>query len=537
MAAAFQRHASIGLERNSPEYQSNLKDWERVLEQYEVSQEDIVFEGQSQQQQRHRDRGMLLARDRVALLLDPDSPFLELCAYAGYKLPNGSIAGTLVAGIGLVSECMCMIMAHIPTLSGGSWTPATVQKQSRILEIASQNKLPLISLVHSAGVFLPSQFDVFHPGGTLFKRLAQRSQAGEPNCAIVFGSSTAGGAYHPGMSDYTIFIEGQAMTALGGSALVQMATGEVVQNEELGGARMHSEVSGLSDQLALDEFDGILRARRWAATLNILPKTIIRSVRPPHYAMDDMFGFISTDIRKPFNMIEIIARIVDDSRMEVFKPLYGKNLITTWAHIHGHLVGIIANQVPVFFVPEAQKGTQFIKLCNAQNTPIIFLHNVTGFMVGRKTEREGLIKAGSQFVNAVSNSCVPHISIICGASYGAGNYAMCGRSYDPRFLFSWPIGRCSVMGPDQLSGVMTYIAREAAANSGRKVDEEAIEKRSETFKTSVNTQSTSYYTSAHLLDDGIIDPRDTRDVLGMCLDVVTNTPIAGREGFRGVSRL
>ncbi|OLL21815.1 putative methylcrotonoyl-CoA carboxylase beta chain, mitochondrial [Neolecta irregularis DAH-3] len=417
-----------------------------------------------------------------------------------------------------------MVTAHIPTLDGGAWKPISTIKTKRICKIAAENDLPMISMVQSAGVSLPHQFRVFHSGGELFKDLAQRSGQGTPTCSVVMGSSTAGGAYQPGMSDYTILVKNQAQVFLGGPPLVKMATGEITDAESLGGADMHSRESGLSDQLAMDEFEAILKARQWILTINRenhgshrVPK--LRHVLPPIYDSDELLGIVSADIKHPFDMQEVISRIVDDSRVELFKPLYGKNLN------------------PVILSHEAHKGTQFIRLCNNSNTPIIFLHNVSGFMVGKKTEKEGLIKAGSLFVNAVSNSKVPHLSIVCGASYGAGNYAMCGRPYDPRFLFSWPNSRCSVMGPEQLTGVMEHIAREGAAKAGHEIDEKALRVRSEGFRKRVEADGDVYYTSAHMLDDGIVDPRDTRNVLGMCLDIVYNVDVKGNPGFRGISRM
>ncbi|BFZ62146.1 hypothetical protein YB2330_003228 [Saitoella coloradoensis] len=522
-------------EVSSNQAAENRTRWEALLLGLDEKLEGTAGQGSENYIQRHFQRGMLLARDRIRLLLDADSPFLELLSFAGYELPHGSPAASLVAGIGLVSGVKCLITAHIPTINGGAWNEYTVKKQDRISRIAQENGLPLIALVQSAGVFLPRQFHIFHPGGRLFHDLAVRSSLGTSSCAIVFGSSTAGGAYQPALSDYTIFVEKQAQVFLGGPPLVKMATGEVVSAEDLGGAEMHASVSGLGDGLAADEFEAIAKARTWVSTLKHDPiaRTLPIKSSEPFYDPEELLGIVSADIRKPFDMHEVVARIVDSSKMEEFKPLYGKNLLTGWARIHGYMVGIIGNVNGVLFSPESKKGAQFIRMCNSTNTPIIFLHNVTGFMVGKSTERGGLIKDGAQFVSAVAVSKVPHIGVICGASYGAGNYAMCGRSYDPRFLFAWPNSRVSVMGPDQLAGVMEQISRSSLS----KISEEERAKRTAELRAKVEQESSAYHTSAHLLDDGIIDPRDTRDVLGMCLEVVAETGIVGAEGFRGVSRM
>ncbi|KKA20058.1 Uncharacterized protein T310_5936 [Rasamsonia emersonii CBS 393.64] len=413
-------------------------------------------------------------------------------------------------------------MSHIPTQSGGAWNEMTVIKVNRIMEIGFENDLPLISLVqsqvsdHQAGVFLPQQFRVFHKGGQLFRDLALRTQHGKPSCAIVFGSSTAGGAYHPALSDYTIFVEDQAQVFLGGPPLVKMATGETIGAEELGGARIHGMTTGLADQIATDEFDAIQKAREWVATLHRdTPHCLPEIITPlaPRYPIDDILAIVNPDIRKPFDMREVLLRIVDDSRMMLFKPKYGTNLLTAWAHVMGFRVGIVANQTPVIHPNEAAKGAQFIRLCNQQNVPIIFFHNVTGFMVGPKAEHAGIIKMGAQMVSAVSCSTVPHISIILGASYGAGNYAMCGRAYKPRFLFTWPTGRCSVMGPDQLAGVMETVQHASAKAKGQTLSPEKLKAQVQRFRDEVARDAECYATSSMLIDDGIIDPRDTRDVL------------------------
>ncbi|KAL4767859.1 carboxyl transferase domain-containing protein [Aspergillus nidulans var. acristatus] len=510
------------LDLRAKHLQQNKADWADILTRFEEALKRVAAEGNEASLTRHQSRGQLLPRDRIALLLDQDTPFLELGAFAGFDNPNSTPCANLIAGIGNVSGRPCLLMSHIPTQSGGAWNEMTVLKVNRMMEVAFENDLPLISLVQSAGVFLPQQFRVFHKGGQLFRDLAVRTQHGKPSCAIVFGSSTAGGAYHPALSDYTIFVENQAQAFLGGPPLVKMATGEVIGAEELGGANVHATVTGLADQIAIDEFDAIVKAREWVATLRerAVPLRSLLSPVEPRYPAQDLLSIVNPDIRKPFDMLEVLLRIVDDSRLSVFKPKYGTNMINAWAHILGFPVGIIANQISVINPNEAAKTAQFIRMCNQENTPIIFLHNVTGFMVGAKAEHAGIIKMGAQLVSAVSCSTVPHISIIVGASYGAGNYAMCGRAYKPRFIFTWPTGRCSVMGPDQLSGVMETVQIQSAKSKGKVLEPKKLKKQVESFRQSAARDSECYATSSMLIDDGIIDPRDTRDVLGMCLEVV-----------------
>ncbi|KAM5341585.1 hypothetical protein ACJ41O_014616 [Fusarium nematophilum] len=517
-------------------HKDNLANWEPILEKYGKALQDVSSEGTLASLERHQTRGQLLPRDRISLLLDQDSPFLELCPFAGYGNPNSTPSANIIAGIGIVSGKICLLMSHIPTQSGGAWNEMTVVKVNRILEIAFDNDLPLISLVQSAGVFLPQQFRVFHKGGQLFYDLANRTLHGKPSCAIVFGSSTAGGAYHPALSDYTIFVDKQAQAFLGGPPLVKMATGEVIGAEELGGAEIHATKTGLADQIATDEFDAIHKARDWVASLK--PKAHLLKNKndnteplPPRYPIEDVLSLVNPDIRKAFDMKEVVLRLVDDSRLSIFKPKYGTNILTAWAHIMGFRVGIVANQISVINPNEALKAAQFIRLCNQESTPIIFLHNVTGFMVGAKAEHAGIIKMGAQLVSAVSCSQVPHISIILGASYGAGNYAMCGRAYKPRFIFTWPTGTCSVMGPDQLAGVMGQIQAKKA-QPGEENGANTME-----FKKQVQRDAESYSTSSMLIDDGIIDPRDTREVLGMCLETVQGTYKTSAEGFRILARI
>ncbi|KAM5385585.1 hypothetical protein ACJZ2D_000784 [Fusarium nematophilum] len=521
------------LDLRQPIFDDNRASWTQVLDKFHDALDSVSSEGEIATQEKHQTRGQLLARDRISLLLDHDSPFLELAQFAGFGLDSTPCA-SLIAGIGKVSGKACMIISHVPSIKGGAWNEFTILKHNRVTEIATENGLPIIGLAQAAGAYLPQQFRVFHRAGQMFRDLARRSQLGIPSCSVVFGSSTAGGAYLPGLSDYTIFIRNKAQVFLGGPPLVKMATGEEVDAETLGGAEMHATITGLADQIAADEFDAIRKAREWAKSLQS-PFTTKRLQEPlaPRYPMEDLLALVNPDIRKPFDMQEVVLRLVDDSRAAAFKPTYGKNLLTCWAEIHGYPVGIIGNQTPVIHADEACKGAQFIRLCNQRNMPIVYLHNVTGFMVGSKAEREGIIKKGAQFVSAVSCSKVPQISVILGSSYGAGNYAMCGRSYQPRFLFTWPSGRCSVMGPDQLVGVMD-IVKTGNGNGGQVKKEDGSRNKTRDM---VERESQAYYTSANLLDDGIIDPRDTREILGMCLEIVHVPDVKGAESHKGLARL
>ncbi|KAI9272973.1 carboxyl transferase [Phascolomyces articulosus] len=512
---------------SSPEYKKNQEEWEGLIQQLEERLHDATNQGKESSLKLHRSHGQLTARERVTLLLDEDSPFLELCALAGFEQEDMTLGGSNVDGIGLVSGVLCMVSAAVPTLFGGAANEATVLKLDRIQEIAMKNRLPTITLNQSPGANLTQQFRVFHKGGGAFRNQALQSKAQIPSCCVVFGSSAAGGAYQPGMSDYVIMVRKQAQMYLGGPALVKMATGEITDSESLGGADMHSRISGTTDQLAYDEYDAIRKAREWMANLNWKPKGKL--------PLQEILGIVSADIRIPFDAIEVIIRFVDGSRFTTFKPNYGRNLVCGWGFIQGIPVGIIANN-NVMFTQEANKATQFIQLCNIKNTPLIYLQNITGFMVGKQYEEEGIIKAGSRFVNAVSNSGVPAITIMMGASYGAGNYAMCGRAYVPRFLFSWPNSRCSVMGAEQLAGVLDIVMRQGAKRAGIEVDEEDAAQRKALFQASVEAESNVYYTSARFLDDGIIDPRETRQVIGFCLSAIYSNEVNGGNIY-GVSRM
>ncbi len=492
---------------------------------------------------RHHKRGKLLARERIELLLDEGAPFLELSTLAAWGT-DFPVGGSLISGIGVVEGVECMIIANDPTVKGGSSNPLTVKKGLRAAQIAAENRLPTINLVESGGADLPTQKDIFIPGGATFRNITQSSAARVPTVALVFGNSTAGGAYVPGMSDYVVMVKEGAKVFLGGPPLVKMATGEESDDESLGGAEMHARVSGLADYLAVDERDAIRLGRQIVRRLNWrkqgpAPKA---SYAEPAYDPEELLGIVPSDLKVPFDPREVIARIVDGPEVDggtgfdEFKPLYGSSLVTGFAQIHGYPIGILANAQGVLFSEEAQKAAQFIQLANQTDTPLLFLHNTTGYMVGAEYEQGGIIKHGAQMINAVSNSTVPHISVVMGASYGAGHYGMSGRAYDPRFMFSWPNAKSAVMGPAQLAGVISIVARGAAEAKGMPYDEDGDKQMRAFIEKQIEEQSLAYFTSGLLYDDGVIDPRDTRTVLGICLSAIANAPIEGARGY-GVFRL
>lgn len=486
--------------------------------------------------ERHHSRGKLTARERIELLLDADAPFLELCPLAAYGSAF-QVGASVVTGIGVVSGVECMIVANDPTVKGGTSNPWTLRKILRVNQIAFENRLPVISLVESGGADLPTQKEVFIPGGRMFRDLTRLSAAGIPTVALVFGNSTAGGAYVPGMSDHVVMIKERSKVFLAGPPLVKMATGEESDDESLGGAEMHSRVSGLGDYFAVDELDAIRIGRRIVARLNWVKQGPAPApVLEPLFDTEELLGIVPADLRIPFDPREVIARIVDGSDFDEFKALYGSSLVTGWARLHGYPLGILANARGVLFSEESQKATQFIQLANRSNTPLLFLHNTTGYMVGKDYEEGGMIKHGSMMINAVSNSTVPHISLLIGASYGAGHYGMCGRAYDPRFLFAWPSAKAAVMGGAQLSGVLSIVARAAAQARGQQVDEDADAAMRAAVEGQIEAESLPLVLSGMLYDDGVIDPRDTRTVLGMCLSAIANGPIKGTSNF-GVFRM
>lgn len=486
--------------------------------------------------ERHHSRGKLTARERIELLLDPDSPFLELSPLAAYG-SQYQVGATTVTGIGVIEGVECMVTAFDPTVKGGTSNPWTIKKGFRANQIALENRLPVITLVESGGGDLTVQKEIFIPGGQQFRDLTRLSAAGIPTIALVFGNSTAGGAYVPGMSDHVVMIKERSKVFLAGPPLVKMATGEESDDESLGGAEMHARISGLADYFAADELDAIRIGRRIVARLNWrkqgpAPGPVIE----PLLDAEELIGIVPADLRIPFDPREVIARIVDGSEFDEFKPMYGSSLVTGWARLHGYPLGILANHRGVLFSEESQKATQFIQLANRYDTSLLFLHNTTGYMVGKDYEEGGMIKHGSMMINAVSNSTVPHISLLIGASYGAGHYGMCGRAYDPRFLFAWPSAKSAIMGGAQLAGVLSIVARAAAEARGQQVDEEADAAMRAAVEGQIEAESLPMVLSGMLYDDGVIDPRDTRTVLGMCLSAIANGPIKGTSNF-GVFRM
>ena len=496
-------------------------------------------------------RGKMPVRQRVLNVLDQDSPFLEIQPFAAYGTTNYHVGGGCVSGVGIISGVECVIFANDPTVKAGAMTVYVGEKWKRAKEIARENKIPFISFVESAGGDLsvgnssgdsppiaPSiQQGHFASTGRFFYEMTELSKLRIPVISVVFGSSTAGGAYQPGMSDYNIFIKDQSKAFLAGPPLVKMATGEESDDETLGGAQMHSEVSGLSDYLAEDEMDALRICREVVSHLNWSkkgPKPNMKSIEPA-YDKDELLGILSEDLKSAVDIKEIIARFVDESRFEEFKPLYGSSLVCGWASVHGYQIGIIGNNGPIY--PEsAEKGASFIQLCNKRDIPLIFLHNVTGFLVGKDFERQGIIKKGSQLINAVSNSMVPHITFIVGASYGAGTYAMSGKAFNNRFTFLWPTAKIAVMGPEQMAGVMSIVRKAKAKRDGKKFDEKADDQLKAMVIEYLENLSHGLVASSMLTDDGIIDPRDTRDVIGFCLSIVCNNVIEGAKEY-GVFRL
>ena len=525
------------VDTTSAEFLANREAMLGRLAAVAAEQERAVAGGGERYVARHRERGRLLVRERIELLVDRDSAFLELSPLAAWGT-EFHVGAALVTGVGVVSGVECVVIANDPTVRGGSINPYTLRKNLRALEIARRNRLPVINLTESGGADLPTQADLFIPAGEIFRDLTRLSAMRVPTVSLVFGSSTAGGAYMPGMSDYAVMVDQQAKVFLGGPPLVKMATGEESDDEELGGAEMHARVSGLADYFARDELDCIRIGRQIVADLNWRkvgpsPSPV---VTPPRYDPDEMLGIVSTDLRVPFDPREVIARVVDGSEFDEYKERYGTSLVTGWASIHGYPVGILANARGVLFMEESKKATEFILLANQTSTPLVFLQNTTGYMVGRHYEQEGIIKDGAKMINAVANSGVPHLTVIMGASYGAGNYGMCGRAYEPRFLFTWPSARVAVMGPQQLAGVLSIVARQSAEASGRPFDESADAAQRRTVEEQIERESEALFMTGKLYDDGIIDPRDTRTVLGIALSAVHSGPVEGRPGF-GVFRM
>ena len=521
----------------SAEYQANRAAQLALLGQLEEQLERAREGGGPRYAERHRARGRLLARERIELLLDRDAHFLELSALAAWGT-EFTVGASLITGIGVVSGVECVLIAHDPTVRGGAMNPYSLRKSLRALEIARRNRLPVINLVESGGADLPTQSELFVPAGKIFHDLTELSALGVPTIALVFGNSTAGGAYVPGMCDYAVLVDRQAKVFLGGPPLVKMATGEDADDEELGGARMHSQISGLADYFATDERDAIRIGRRIVSELNwrkLGPPPSLPADEPV-YDPGELLGIAPADIRLPFDPREVLARVVDGSRFGEYKESYGTSLVTGWASVHGYPVGILANARGVLFSEESRKATEFILLANQSDTPLLFLQNTTGYMVGTSYEQGGIIKDGAKMINAVTSSTVPHITLNMAASFGAGNYGMSGRAYDPRLLFAWPGSKLAVMGAAQLAGVMSIVGKAAAQAAGRPFDADADEQRRQLIEAQIEKESHAFFVTARLYDDGLIDPRDTRTVLGIALSAAHSAPVGGRRGF-GVFRM
>ena len=486
---------------------------------------------------RHHDRGKMTARERIEMLLDADSPFLELSPLAAWGT-DFTVGASVVAGIGAIEGVECLVVSNDPTVKGGTSNPWTLKKILRANQIALQNRLPVVSLVESGGADLPTQKEIFIPGGQMFRDLTRLSAAGIPTIALVFGNSTAGGAYIPGMSDHVVMIKERSKVFLAGPPLVKMATGEESDDESLGGAEMHARTSGLGR---------LLRRRRARCDPHRPPHrgqaelaqagTARRARSPSHCSTPRSWSAscppicVSRSIRATSSPASSTARTSTSSSRST-----AASLVTGWATLYGYPIGILANHRGVLFSEESQKATQFIQLANRADTPLLFLHNTTGYMVGKKYEEGGMIKHGSMMINAVSNSTVPHISLLIGASYGAGHYGMCGRAYDPRFLFAWPSSKSAVMGGTQLAGVLSIVSRAAAEARGQQVDEDADAALRAAVEAQIEAESLPMFLSGRLYDDGVIDPRDTRTILGMCLSAIANGPIKGTSNF-GVFRM
>ncbi|WP_137937358.1 carboxyl transferase domain-containing protein [Chitinivorax sp. B] len=486
--------------------------------------------GGEEARQKHVARGKLLPRDRVRALLDPGSPFLELSQLAAWDQHDNQVpAAGIIAGIGRVSGVECMIIANDATVKGGTYYPITVKKHLRAQEIAAFNRLPCIALVDSGGANLPNQDEVFPDRdhfGRIFFNQANLSAQGVPQIACVMGSCTAGGAYVPAMSDYSIIVKKQGTIFLAGPPLVKAATGEVVSAEDLGGADIHARISGVSDYYAHNDRHALSLARRVVANLNWKKPAQLatKQVEAPLYPVDELYGIVPSDLKKPFDIRQVIARIVDGSRFDEFKELYGTTLVCGFAHIYGYPVGILANN-GVLFSESALKGAHFVELCSQRGIPLVFLQNITGFMVGSKYESGGIAKDGAKLVTAVATTKVPKFTMIIGGSFGAGNYGMCGRAYSPRFLWMWPNARISVMGGEQAAGVMAQVRKDSLEKQGKTLSADEEEKIKAPIRNQFEEQAHPYYASSRLWDDGIIDPADTRMVLGLAISASLNAPI------------
>jgi len=522
------------LSPRSEEFNANVVAMQTVVDDLKNKIEKIMLGGGEDSRKKHVARGKLLPRDRVQLLLDPGTPFLEfsqLAAYAMYR--DEAPCGGIITGIGRIAGQECVIVCNDATVKGGTYYPLTVKKHLRAQEIAEQNNLPCVYLVDSGGANLPNQEDVFPDRdhfGRIFFNQANLSAQGIPQIAVVMGSCTAGGAYVPAMSDESIIVKNQGTIFLGGPPLVKAATGEVVSAEDLGGGDVHTRLSGVVDHLAQNDLHALSMARTIVSNLNRQKPSQLKrqEVVEPAYPAQELYGVIPVDTRKPFDVREVIARIVDASVFDEFKARYGTTLVCGFAHIHGMPVGIIANN-GILFSESALKGTHFIELCCQRKIPLVFLQNITGFMVGRKYENEGIARNGAKMVTAVATAAVPKFTVIIGGSFGAGNYGMCGRAFSPRFLWMWPNARISVMGGEQAASVLATVKRDGIEAKGGTWSTEEEAQFKQPIKEQYEHQGHPYYASARLWDDGVIDPADTRTVLGLGLSAALNAPIPATQ--------
>jgi len=536
------------LDKRSAQFQQNKEEMSAKLEQLDELYAQAAEGGGAEAMERLAKRNKMPIRERIAWALDPDSPFLEISPLAAWR-SNVPIGSGFVVGVGVIQGVECVILGHDPSVRAGAFNHFNQKKLMRGLEIARENRLPYVQFVESAGADLrggggggggsgPPVDPLlrveghFAESGRLFYEITELSKMRIPTISIVFGASTAGGAYQPGMSDYNIFVKNQAMVSLGGPPLVKMATGEDAEPETLGGADMHTSTSGLGDYLAENEMDGIRLLREVMRHLNWrkLGPGPSMPADPPIHDPQELLGIVGEDLKKPFDIREVVGRVVDGSRFEEFKPRYGPTLVTGWASIHGYPVGILGNN-GALMSESAEKASQFIQLCNQVDVPLLFLHNITGYVVGTDFEQGGITKNGSKMINAVTNSTVPHITVIVGASYGAGNYGMSGRSFGTKFTFIWPTAKIAVMGPEQMAGVMTIVQKAAAERRGAEFDEEANAEREAAVIAINEEQSKGLFATSRVSDDGMIDPRDTRDVVGFALSAVENNAVKGTKEF------
>lgn len=532
------------VDTGSQQFVQNRSDMLEQLAVIDQLLDEAEAGGGPERMERLRSRGKMPIRERIANFIDPDSPFMEISPLAAYD-SDYTMGGGMVIGVGVIAGVECVILGNDPSVLAGALTPYAAKKWQRALEISRDNRMPYVSFVESAGADLrvetgggrKVQTEHFAESGRFFYEMIELSKMRIPTVCVVFGSSTAGGAYQPGMSDYTIMVKEQSKMFLAGPPLVKMATGEESDDETLGGANLHSEVSGSGDYFAEDDLDAVRLCREVVSHLNWRkPGPAPRfDPEPPIHDPADLLGLVSRDLRQPVDVRDVIARVADGSRFEEFKPRWGPTMVCGFASIHGYPVGVLGNN-GVLYPDAAQKAAHFIQLANQIDMPLWFIQNITGFMVGRDFEADGIIKKGSQLINAVSNSEVPHITLTIGSSYGAGTYGMSGRAFNNRFTFLWPTAKIAVMGPKQIAGVMSQVRRGQAARKGEAFDEEADAKIVAAVEAAQEEGSLALRATGAISDDGIIDPRDTRHVLGMCLSYVGNKPIEGAEGY-GVFRL